>query len=132
MGVGFLAVGRPSMKWVEHTNTFFGRSFRCKARCHFSLSFSSLGILCRLNGTTQGQSLWKILLCSWQIDCFHVYNFFLLLVQRKTAHDSPPPLWYMFHGCNGGCVTWPIMSALSNYDVIAGKSRLYTPGAVIW
>ena len=32
-----------------------------------------------------------------------------------------------FHGCNGGCVMWLLMSALSNYDVIAWKSCVYLP-----
>lgn len=39
LGVGFLAVGRPSMKWVEHTNTFFGRSFQCIDRMFYRLSY---------------------------------------------------------------------------------------------
>ena len=54
LGVGFRAVGHPSIKCVEHTNTFFGKLSRCNARCHFSFYSSTLGILCRLNGTTQG------------------------------------------------------------------------------
>jgi hypothetical protein len=72
-GIGFLSVGFPSKKCSQQANTCLERDFLFKAFAHCNRIDSLEGVVCRLYGNIQEQSL-CFCLCNSQKVCLHSFK----------------------------------------------------------